>query len=90
MPEFQAAIKRTLQLFHALSTDDRPHMERMMKAWHEGMEGGGEPVVWAGCFAILRTPGIMAHPLFKEMVVTLCGIADVYASRLQKEHHRQA
>ena len=85
MPEFQAAIKRTIQFFHALSTDDRQHMERMMKAWHEGAVGGGEPVIWAGCIEILRTPEIMAQPLFKEMVATLCGIADVYASRLQKE-----
>jgi hypothetical protein len=85
MPEFRASIKRTMQFFHALSTDDRPHMERMMKAWHEGIVGGGEPVIWAGCIEILRLPEVMAHPLFTAIVATLCGICDVYASRLQKE-----
>jgi hypothetical protein len=67
------------------STDDHPHFERLVKAWREGMVGGGEPVVWAGCLETLRHPEILAHPLFKEMVITLCGIADVYACRLQQE-----
>jgi hypothetical protein len=84
LPEFQAAIKRTMHFFHALSTEDHAHFERMMKAWREGMVGG-EPVVWAGCVETLRHPGILAHPLFKEMVVTVCGIADAYACRLQSE-----
>lgn len=52
-----------------------------MKAWLEGMKQKGEPVVWAGCVEMLRDPGIMAHPLCQAMVVTLCAIADVYASR---------
>ncbi len=83
LPEFRAAILRTMQFFHALSTDDRPHFERMIKAWHETLVGEGEPVVWAGCIEVLRSKEVMEHRLFKEMVVTLYGIADVYARRLQ-------
>lgn len=82
MPEFQAAVKRTIRFFHAISTDDRPHFDRMMKAWVEGMKERGEPVVWLGCVETLRDPGIMAHPLCQAMVVTVCAIADVYACRL--------
>ncbi len=84
MPEFQAAIKRTIQFFHALSTDDRPHFDRMMKAWIAGMVRESDPVVWAGCIDILRCKEVMAHPLFNAMVVTLCGVADVYARRLHQ------
>lgn len=86
LPEFQAAIKRTMQFFHALSTDDHAHFERMIKAWCGGMDGRGGDVVWTGCIAVLRAPELTAHPLFKPMVVTLCGIADVYANRLQVEN----
>ena len=58
MPEFRAAVLKSMQFFHAISTDDRPHFDRMMKAWYEGMVEGGEPVVWAGVlrfFANLRS-----------------------------------
>lgn len=85
MPEFQAAVKRTLQFFHAISTEDRHHFDRMMKAWLEGMKERGEPVVWLGCVETLRCPEIMAHPLCQAMVVTLCAVADVYACRLGTE-----
>jgi len=84
LPDFQAAVRRTMLFFHAISADDRPHFDRMMKAWVDGMKERGEPVVWAGCVEMLRDPETMAHPLFTQMVVTLCAIADVYASRLGK------
>jgi hypothetical protein len=83
--EFQAAIKRTVQFFHALSTDDHAHLERMIKARFEGMDGGNGGVVWAGCIEILREPEIMAHPLFKAMVVTLCAVAEVYSRRFSTD-----
>lgn len=82
MPEFQAAIKRMMQFFHALTTDDRPHFDRMMKSWYDGVMGTSEPVVWAGCMETLNNPEIMDHALYKGIVITISGIADVYASRL--------
>lgn len=83
LPEFQAAIKRTLLFFHALSTDDRAHFERMVLAWHDSTVSRSEPTVWAGCMEMLREPGILAHPLVKDIVVTMYAIADVFSRRLQ-------
>jgi len=31
MPEFRAAIVKSMQFFHAISTDDRPHFDSMME-----------------------------------------------------------
>ena len=73
-----------MQFFHAISTDDRPHFDRMMKAWYEGLVGGGEPGIWAGCLEILQAPEIVAHGLFTEMVVTLSAVAEVYAGRFRR------
>lgn len=84
MEEFRAAIQRTGHLFHAINTDDRRHFERMIRAWHEGMVQRSEPVVWAGCVATLKQHGILSAPLMKDMVVTLCAIADVFSRRLRK------
>jgi hypothetical protein len=84
LPEFQAAVKRNLQFFHSLSTDDRAHFERMILAWHEGTVNRSEPTIWAGCIETLRQPGLLAHPLVKAIVVTLCAIADVFSRRLEK------
>jgi hypothetical protein len=82
-PEFKAAVLRTMQFFHAISTDDRPHFDRMMKAWDEGMVERGEPVVWAACFEILHKPEIMDHPLFSFMGIALSAVAEVYAGRFR-------
>ena len=84
LPEFQAAIKRSLQLFHAIETDDRPHFDRMVQAWHENVVTRTEPVVWAGCIDTLRQPGLLSHPLTEEIVVTLYAIADIFSRRFEK------
>lgn len=83
-PEFKAAVVKSMQFFHAISTDDRPHFDRMMKAWYESLVYGGEPVVWAGCVEILQDPEIMEHQLFPQMVVTLSAVAEVYAGRFAR------
>jgi hypothetical protein len=84
LPEFQAAIKRAIQFFHAITTDDRAHFERLVQAWGEGTVNRSEPTVWAGCVETLRDPDILAHPLSKDVVVTLYAIADVFSRRLEK------
>ena len=84
MPEFQESVKRMMRFGQALETDDPDHFKRMMKGWFEGVERESEPVVWAGCVMTLKNPGIVAHPLFVGIWVTLTGIADVYARRLQQ------
>jgi hypothetical protein len=84
LPEFQAAIKRTLQFFHAIETDDRQHFDRMIQAWHESVVTRTEPVVWAGCIETLRQPGILNHPLTEGIIVTLYAIADVFSRRFEE------
>jgi hypothetical protein len=84
LPEYQVSVKRTMQLFHAVTTDDRPHFERMIKAWLDGVVGESEPVIWAGCIETLNKSEVFAQPLLKEIVVTMTSIADVYAKRLQQ------
>ena len=84
LPEFQAAIKRSLQFFHAINTDDRPHLNRMVQAWHESVVTRTEPVVWAGCIETLRRPGLLNNPLTEGIVVTLYAIADVFSRRFEE------
>jgi len=59
MPEFRAAVLKSMQFFYAISTDDRAHFDGMMKAWYEGLVDGGEPMVWAGCVEILQDSEII-------------------------------
>ena len=80
-PEFQAAIKRAMQYFHALTTDDKAHFARMVQAWHDSTVSRSEPVIWAGCIETLRQSGILEHPLGKDIVVTLYAIVDVFSRR---------
>ena len=84
LPAFQAAIKRSHQLFQALETDDNAHFERMMNGWHESSVSNREPVVWAGCIEIMQQPEIMNHALFEGVVVTLYAIADEFSARLER------
>lgn len=84
LPEFQAAIKRSLQFFHAIETDDRPHFDRMIKAWHDNVVTRTEPVVWAGCIETLRQSGLLNHTLTEGIVVTLYSIADVFSRRFEE------
>ena len=83
LPEFQAAVKRAMLFFHALTTDDRAHFDRMVKTFHDSTITQTEPIIWAGCIEILREPDILAHPLLNDIVVTLYAIADVFSRRLQ-------
>jgi hypothetical protein len=62
---------------HAISIDDRPHFDRMMRAWYESVVEGGEPVVWVGCIEILRYPARMTRQMLPQMVVTLSEVAEV-------------
>ena len=82
LPEFQAAIKRAMQYFHALTTDDKAHFARMVQTWHDSTVSRSEPVIWAGCIETLRQPGILEHSLGKDIVVTLYAIADVFSRRV--------
>jgi hypothetical protein len=84
LPEFQAAIKRSLQFFHAIKTDDRPHFDRMAQAWHESVVTRTKPLVWAGCIETLRQPGLLNHPLTEGIVVTIYAIADVFSRRFEE------
>jgi len=81
LPEFQVAIKRAMQYFYALTTDDKAHFARMVQAWHDSTVSRSESVIWAGCIETLRQPGILEHPLGKDIVVTLYAIADVFSRR---------
>ena len=81
LPEFQAAIKRAIQYFYALTTDDKAHFARMVQTWHDSTVSRSEPVIWAGCIETLRQPGILEHPRGKDIVVTLYAIVDVFSRR---------
>ena len=84
MPEFQAAILRTGQFFHAADTDDRDHSARITKAWFKVVVDRREPVVWNGCIETLQQHGILTSPLIKDAVVTLWAIADIYSRRFSE------
>ena len=56
LPEFQAATKRTVEFFYAITTDDPAHFGRMMKAWFQSVMEKSDPLVWAGCVEVLRIP----------------------------------
>jgi hypothetical protein len=82
LPELRRAVERAVCFFHAATTDDRPHFDRIIRAWNEGVALRSEPVVWAGCIETLKQHEILSSPLAREMVVTLYAIADVYSRRL--------
>ncbi len=85
LPEFQAAIKRAGYFFHASTTSDRRHFDRMMRAWFDAVVERNDPVVWACGIETLRQHGIMSSPLMADMVVTIYAIADVFSRRLGNE-----
>ena len=83
LPEFQASVKRAMQFFHAITTDDQVHFGRILKAFYDSTIMQTEPLIWAGCIEIFREPGILDHALAKDIVVTLFAIADVFSRRFQ-------
>lgn len=87
LPDFQAATERTGKFFYAITTDDPDRFGRVLEAWFESVMEKSDPLVWAGGVETLRRAGMKDQPHFKEMVITLVSIADVYAHRFQQATH---
>jgi hypothetical protein len=84
LPEFPAAVKRSIFWFKTFDSEDPADREQMVVKWLEGMERKGEPVIWAWLVNVIKKHDILTCSLATGMVVALYGVADVFGTRLAK------
>lgn len=81
--ELAAGVKRGWQFFQATSSDDPAYEARLHRLWFESVQASGEPLLWDGCWMLMRKTSVVDSPL-QGMVLTLFGLVDCYSHRLSE------